>query len=134
MKMSDAIKTQKFANKIHRMTAEMAHYHEDQKPMVTFCFIEMKQPRPHPCKRKMLCMEMVLEIGRGNYLPVWADEQGGIVEDPAQAAEIEQGWDCCRTEREEVRALTRTAMANAKRYARKLGVPYGVKIYDNWNA
>ena len=130
MKTKDYIKTPQFAAKVHRLTAEMAHHYDDQAP-ITFCFIEMKPPRAHPCKRKMLCMEFVLEVGRGNFLTTWADDNGNITEKPEQATVIEQGWEYCRPDREEVHRLAATAMGNARRFVRKLGVPFGVKIYTN---
>ena len=130
MKVKDYIKTQAFSNKVQRMTAEMAHHYDDKKP-ITFCYIELKTPRAHPCKQGVLGVELMLEVGRGNFLTVWADDKGEITRDPARASEIDQGWDYSASERKEMHDFAGKAFDNATKYVRALGVPFGVKIYNN---
>jgi len=131
------------AAKAPRVMSEMAHYHRNKDDLKLegkalaaadklFCYTECVTPPPaHPSDPSSLCVEFVLEIGKGNCCKFWADDSGEFTDDPDKARKVPKSWDYNKESRSELRTLAYDGVRKCKEIAKELGVPKGVRIYDN---
>lgn len=128
--------------KIPRVVGEMHHYHsiqelslppaQEKAAQALFCFVEILPPStPHPIDPEFYSATIDIEVGRGNKSRLWLQEDGELTEEPEKAAKVSQFWDrdCQGRSYHRTRALA--GIEKAKQLIRSLGVPKGIRIYDN---
>lgn len=130
------------ATKIPRVVSEMAHYHaikdmslpadQEKAAQALFCFVELLPPSTaHPTNPKATAMTFDIEVGHGNKSRLFMQEDGELTDDPSLAAKVSPTWDYTAEKRAEQRARAYAGIEKAKDIIRGLGVPKGIRIYDN---
>jgi hypothetical protein len=130
------------AAKIPRVVSEMAHYHsiqemelppkQEKAAQALFCFVEILPPSTlHPVNPDFYAMTFDIEVGHGNKSRLFMMEDGELTEDPALAALVSKSYDRDAQSRAYHRNRAFAGITKAKEIIRTLGVPKGIRIYDN---
>ena len=128
--------------KIPHAVCTMAHYHaiqemdlpkdKEKAAQALFCFVEILPPStPHPVDQAFYAATIDIEVGHGNKSRLWIREDGDLTEAPEEAAKVSKFWDTDAQGRAYHRKRAYAGIEKAKEIIRNLGVPKGIRIYDN---